>query len=180
MVIFHIAERSRWEAAKLAGSYAQSTLGQTLEEVGFLHAAREDQWEAVLDRHYADVRAPLVLLVIDTDMLTSPWREDPVTIDGVDDTYPHIVGPLNPGAVVEVRPIARSTPGTANPTFFQLFFGEMAYRMIAALVVMVLTVLVHAVLRNEAGDGTALAGALITLVVGTLVAVRLHDRFVRA
>lgn len=180
MLIFHIAERSRWEAAKLAGSYAQSTLGQTLEEVGFLHAAREDQWQAVLDRHYSDVRAPLVLLAIDTDKLTSPWREDAVSIDGVADTYPHIHGPLNPGAVVEVRPLPRTAPGRANPTFFQLFFGEMAYRMIAALLVMVAAVVAHAVLRNEAGDGAALAGALVTLVVGTVVAMRLHDRFVHA
>ena len=180
MLIFHIAERSRWEAAKLAGSYAQSTLGQTLEEVGFLHAAREDQWQAVLERHYSDVRAPLVLLVIDTDKLTSPWQEDPVVIDGVDDTFPHIHGPLNPGAVIEARPVARATSGRANQTFFQIFFGEMAYRMIAALIVMVLAVLVHAVLRNEAGDGAALGGALVTLVVGTLVAMRLHDRFVHS
>lgn len=180
MLIFHIAERSRWEAAKLAGSYAQSTLGQTLEEVGFLHAAREDQWQAVLERHYSDVRAPLVLLVIDTDKLTSPWREDPVVIDGSDDTFPHIHGPLNPGAVIEARPVARATSGSAHQTFFQIFFGEMAYRMIAALIVMVLAVLVHAVLRNEAGDGAALAGALVTLVAGTLVAMRLHDRFVQS
>ena len=180
MLIFHIAERSRWEAARLAGSYAQSTLGQTLEEVGFLHAAREDQWQEVLERHYSDVRAPLLLLVIDTDKLTSPWREEPVSVDGVDQTFPHIHGPLNPGAVVEVRPIARSTSAADNPTFFQIFFGEMAYRMIAALVVMVVTVAVHAVLRNEVGGGAALGGAAVVLLVGTLVAVRLHGRFVHS
>ena len=50
-------------------------------------------------RYYADVGEPLLLLTIDTDLLTSPWQEDPVG----DDTYPHIYGPLNPDAVVETR-----------------------------------------------------------------------------
>ena len=64
MHIFHIAERPRWEAAKLSGSYAQSTLGRTLEDEGFIHASRADQWETVRDTYYADHTGPLVLSLI--------------------------------------------------------------------------------------------------------------------
>ncbi len=51
--------------------------------------------------YYADVDEPLVLLTIDTDLLDVPWREDPVG----DDTFPHLYGPLEPGAVIAVRPL---------------------------------------------------------------------------
>ena len=174
MLIFHIAERSRWEAAKLAGSYAQSTLGQTLEEVGFLHASPADQWEDVRARYYADVRQPLVLLVIDTDKLTSPWREDPVG----DDTYPHILGPLNPSAVVEERPLT-SLSGP-SPSFFRLFFGEVAFRMLAALAVMVTVVVVHSVLRHETTPALALLGTIVAAAAVILAAIALKGRFIKS
>jgi uncharacterized protein (DUF952 family) len=47
-----------------------------------------------------------VLLTIDTDKLKVPWREDRVG----DDTFPHIYGPLSPGAVVAVEPLDRRAP----------------------------------------------------------------------
>ncbi len=40
------------------------------------------------------------MLEIDTDLLDSPWRQDQVG----DDTFPHVYGPLNPGAVVAFHP----------------------------------------------------------------------------
>ncbi len=173
MLIFHIAERSRWEAAKLAGSYAQSTLGQTLEEVGFLHASRADQWEDVRARYYAEVRQPLVLLVIDTDKLTPAWSEDPVG----DDTYPHIHGPLNPSAVVEERPL--SSLAAPSASFFRIFFGEVAYRMIAALVVMVTVVIVHSVLRHETSGGVAVVGTVVAALAVVIAAVALKGRIIK-
>ncbi|WP_415630067.1 DUF952 domain-containing protein, partial [Nocardioides dubius] len=102
MLIFHIAERPRWEAAQLAGSYAWSTLGRSLDDEGFLHASRAEQVAGVIDRFYRNHDGDLLLLTIDTDLLTSPWREDQVG----DATFPHIYGPLNPSAVIEVRPLA--------------------------------------------------------------------------
>lgn len=173
MLIFHIAERSRWEAAKQAGAYAWSTLDKTLDDEGFLHASREDQWEAVRERYYADVRQPLVLLVIDTDKLTSPWREDPVG----DDSYPHIYGPLNPAAVVEARPLTSTAEPTAS--FFRLFLSEAAYRMGWALLSMIAAVVVHAVVRSHSGDGQAFVAALATLFVGAVLATVLYRPIMR-
>lgn len=98
MRIFHLATTADWDEASRTGTYTTSTRGRTLEQEGFLHAARPDQVPGVRSRYYADLDEPLLLLTIDTDLLTSPWQFDPVG----DDTYPHIYGPLNPTAVVEV------------------------------------------------------------------------------
>ena len=68
----------------------------TLEEEGYLHASRADQWEAVRERYYADVTEPLVLLEIDTDLLDVPWVEELPAPDATE-TFPHIYGPLQPG-----------------------------------------------------------------------------------
>jgi uncharacterized protein (DUF952 family) len=43
-----------------------------------------------------------VLLVIDAGKLTAPLRYE--AVPGEPAPYPHIYGPLNPDAVVEVRP----------------------------------------------------------------------------
>ncbi len=101
MRIYHVATASDWTAALESGAYSTSTRGVTLEQEGFIHAARDDQVEGVRSRYYADGEEPLVLLSIDTDLLDVPWREDPVG----DDTYPHLYGALNPVAVVEVTPL---------------------------------------------------------------------------
>jgi uncharacterized protein (DUF952 family) len=104
MRIYHVATAADWVAAQASGSYTTSTYGVTLEQEGFLHASRADQWEAVLDRFYADVTEPLVLLEIETDLLDVPLVEEP-TAPGMDETYPHVYGPLRPEAVVGVRPL---------------------------------------------------------------------------
>ncbi len=77
------------------GEYRVSTRGATLDEVGFIHAATQEQVDGVQARYYADA-GDLVLLTIDTDRLTSPWRFDPVG----EQEFPHIYGPLNLDAVV--------------------------------------------------------------------------------
>jgi len=102
MEIFHIATENDWAGAQQSGAYATSTRGRTLEDEGFLHAARRDQVAGVFDRYYADADEPLVLLTIDTDRLDVPWREDAVG----DDTFPHIYGPLAPAAVTDTRPLS--------------------------------------------------------------------------
>jgi uncharacterized protein (DUF952 family) len=177
MQIFHIAEAARWQAAQLSGSYAQSTLGRTLDEEGFLHAARADQWEDVRRRYYAGVQEPLVLIVIDTDELTAPWQEDVVG----DTTYPHIYGPLNLSAVVATVPLgADSTaptegvqraaaPAPPGRTFFQEFVGEMSFRMFAAVATMAFAFLCAVVGTVASDDVGGLVGLLVGLAVGVAV-----------
>ena len=101
MRIFHLATLADWEAAQEAGRYTTSTLGRTLEQEGFIHASRADQWEGVRAAFYADVTEPLVLLEVDTDLLGVPVVEEPVPDS--DQTFPHVYGPLDVAAVVSVR-----------------------------------------------------------------------------
>jgi uncharacterized protein (DUF952 family) len=101
MEIFHIATVSDWGDAQQSGAYATSTRGRTLEDEGFLHAARREQVAGVFNRYYLDAGEPLVLLTIDTDLLDVPWREDQVGVD----TFPHIYGTLSPAAVTRVLPL---------------------------------------------------------------------------
>ncbi|MGH3381072.1 MAG: DUF952 domain-containing protein [Actinoallomurus sp.] len=103
MTIFHIAERLDWEAARAAGGpYEVSTRGQTLAEVGFIHASRDEEQTRTVQRLlYADLD-DLVLLVIDPDGLDV--RDEPVG----DDVFPHIYGPLPITAVIDVRPLPQN------------------------------------------------------------------------
>ena len=104
MRIFHLATKADWDAAQASGSYTTSTYGVSLADKGFIHASRADQWEGVRERFYAEVEEPLVLLEIDTDLLDVPVVEEPPAPD-VQETFPHIYGPLKPEAVVGVTPL---------------------------------------------------------------------------
>ena len=103
MRIFHIATAADWEAARRSGSYTTSTLGRRLAEEGFIHASHADQWPGVRERFYAGVTQPLLLLVIDTELLTSPVVEE-VPADATE-SFPHVYGPINASAVVQAIPL---------------------------------------------------------------------------
>ena len=179
--IFHIAELAHWTEAQRSGAYQQSTVGRTLDEEGFIHAARGDQWDDVRRRYYAGVTEPLVLLVIDTDRLTSPWQEDSVG----DTTYPHIYGPLNPDAVVATVPLDGAealatasgiSSASDSSTFSQVFLGELSFRMLAGAAVMGFALLCALAGDQAAGDAGGLVGILSGLVVGTVTAVAVARR----
>ena len=101
--VFHLALASDWAAAQADGDYRVSTLGVSLEQEGFLHAAFAHQWEGVRERYYTDVVDPLVLLEIDPDLLDVPLVVE--TPEGSDEAFPHIYGPLPVAAVVDTRPV---------------------------------------------------------------------------
>jgi uncharacterized protein (DUF952 family) len=104
--IYHLATDDAWSAAVQAGTYTVSTLGLQLDEIGFIHCSQAEQVAGVHDRFYGAVSEPLRLLTIDTDLLASPWRLDPV--DGEPLPFPHIYGPLNIDAVVSAEPFRPS------------------------------------------------------------------------
>ncbi len=128
--IFHIATASDWRRTLETGTYTTSTVGRTLEEEGFIHASRRDQVQGVFDRYYRDLGEHLVLLTIDPARLTGAE----VRVEAVGpDTYPHVYGPIERRAVVDVTPLNRSG-GTATLT--SLWLTGMAVRMGIALLVM--------------------------------------------
>jgi hypothetical protein len=70
-----------------------------------------------------------VLLTIDPARLESEVRVEPVG----DDTYPHVHGPINRSAVVDVEPLNRQG---GTETLMSLWLKGMAVRMGAAVLVM--------------------------------------------
>lgn len=120
--IFHIATEADWQGALQAGRYTTSTLGRTLADEGFIHASRGDQWQQVRRHHYAGVTEPLVLLVIDTDLLEVPVIAE--SVPGSEESFPHVYGPLNLNAVVQAVPLAADGTG-GTESFSSIFFREM-------------------------------------------------------
>jgi glutathione S-transferase len=100
--IFHIAEVQAWSDAQADGDYRQSTIGRTLDDDGFIHCSRFNQVEVVANAAYRG-RRDLLLLVIDPTKVGAEIRDE--NLDGGSDLFPHIYGPLNLDAVVEVRQI---------------------------------------------------------------------------
>jgi glutathione S-transferase len=99
-MLYHLVEKSTWDAAVAAGEYPWSTRGLTLEQEGFVHASFAHQVPGTSERFYADV-ADLLLLTIDESLLTSPLVIE--QINGAPEPFPHIYGPLDITAVVDVR-----------------------------------------------------------------------------
>ena len=108
--ILHIAFPDQWEAARQAGSYRWSTRGKSLDDgATFIHASRPEQVAMVANFVYDDVDEPLCLLVIDTSRLVSALCDE--DLDGIGISFPHIYGPLNLDAVVDVRAYQRGADG---------------------------------------------------------------------
>jgi uncharacterized protein (DUF952 family) len=108
--ILHIAFPDEWAAAQAAGAYRMSTRGTSLDDgATFLHASRCEQVGATANRFYADVETPLLLLVIDTERLVSALSDE--DLDGSGTTFPHLYGPLNLDAVVDVLAYERGSDG---------------------------------------------------------------------
>ena len=83
------------------GEYRTSTRGHKLAEVGFIHASMAEQVENVANAVFRGVRG-LVLLVIDPELVTSEIRYEPAMVENQSAQFPHIYGPLNVDAVIEV------------------------------------------------------------------------------
>jgi glutathione S-transferase len=104
MRIFHLTTPEVWAEAQSAGSWTTSTRGVSLEQEGYIHCSEAHQVEGVRSRFFDDLD-DLLLLEIETDLLTSPWRSEQLA--GADQPYPHVYGPVDLAAVVDVRPLAQ-------------------------------------------------------------------------
>ncbi|AKU16663.1 DUF952 domain-containing protein [Luteipulveratus mongoliensis] len=112
--IYHLAEPADWAAAQRSGAYRISTRGRSLEDEGFIHASDEHQWPVVRRSFYADVAGDLLLLEIDPDLLSHQVIRE-VGNPETGEEFPHIYGPITPGAVVAVRTIRAPHDGVGQP-----------------------------------------------------------------
>jgi len=103
-VIYHIAIPADWAAAKTKGSYAAASL----RAEGFIHCATAEQVLAVAERHFKG-KDPLVLLSINPRKLRSELKFETNRPNG--DTYPHLYGPINLGAITGEYAFQRNADG---------------------------------------------------------------------
>jgi uncharacterized protein (DUF952 family) len=106
--LFHLTERTTWEAAQPGQEYRTSTRGVALEQQGFIHCSLRHQLRAVAEFIYGDAD-DLVVLVIDGDRVTAPIRYEAPEPGA--ESFPHIYGPLPTAAVTAVLPVARDATG---------------------------------------------------------------------
>jgi NAD(P)-dependent dehydrogenase (short-subunit alcohol dehydrogenase family)/uncharacterized protein (DUF952 family) len=106
-LILHIAPRTEWLRAIPAGEYRHESLASE----GFIHCSMPEQLAWVAKTFFAGV-SDLVVLRIDSERLRSPLRWE--TPPGMSEAFPHIYGPLNPSAVLDVIPLeqALGPPGS--------------------------------------------------------------------
>ena len=104
-MILHIVGRREWEEAVRCGRYAPESLG----DEGFIHCSTRAQIVDTANRFYRGRRG-LVILWIDQEKLEASVKfEAPKSAHAelahdarADERFPHLYGPLNLDAVVEV------------------------------------------------------------------------------
>lgn len=98
-MIYHLARVDDWDAASASGEYRESTLGRSLDEVGFIHASTAEQLPDVAEMFYRDEPSQLVVLEIDESGLDVRWEDA-----GDGELFPHIYGSIAVASVARVTP----------------------------------------------------------------------------
>jgi uncharacterized protein (DUF952 family) len=104
-MIYHITTHVDWEAARSSGIYQADTFA----EEGFIHCSSRQQVEQVANRFYRG-RQGLVLLAIEPDKVDAPLKWE--NLEGGQEKFPHIYGPLKLSAVAQVVDIKPGPGGT--------------------------------------------------------------------
>ncbi len=102
--IYHLTIPQAWAKALASGDYRA---GSFVEE-GFLHASTSEQVEASANRYFGGSQS-IVALKIELGKIKAPlvWEESKHSAT----PFPHVYGPINLDAVVEVIPWERSAGG---------------------------------------------------------------------
>jgi uncharacterized protein (DUF952 family) len=111
-MVYHITSRSAWNEARARGNYR----AESLDTEGFIHCSTEEQVIPVAENFYKG-QSGLLLLVIEPERLTSELKWEPpaggAPPPGVPegDLFPHIYGPVNLDAVVQVFDLQTNPDG---------------------------------------------------------------------
>jgi uncharacterized protein (DUF952 family) len=105
-VAYHLVPAAAWEAAPGAEAFHPASL----ETEGFVHLThRMSDLVDVANALYRQEPGPHVVLTIALGRLSARWRYDG------NERYPHVYGPLDRGAITEVRPMTRDAEGRFLP-----------------------------------------------------------------
>lgn len=93
--IYHVVPAATWSTFDGEPTYE----ADSLRSEGFIHLSEQQQVAGVLDRYYQHVSG-LLLLHIDPARLTHELRYEAA---GNGELFPHVYGPINKDAVVEIE-----------------------------------------------------------------------------
>jgi uncharacterized protein (DUF952 family) len=100
---YHLTPVEWWEGLEADGPLTAPTLA----DEGFLHCTDgAAAMVATANRHYREDPRSFLVLTLDLERVGSPWR-----IDDPGGIYPHVHGPIDRAAIVDVRPAPRSSDG---------------------------------------------------------------------
>jgi uncharacterized protein (DUF952 family) len=116
MIIYHLAPAERWQNWPADTPY----LPAEYEADGFVHCtAGEELLLAVANRYYRETPGAFVVVALAVERLDAPLRweggqppDGSVANEDLAPLFPHLYGPINPGAVVEVWVARRGPDGT--------------------------------------------------------------------
>jgi uncharacterized protein (DUF952 family) len=112
-LILHLTTPTAWQAAQAAGIYR----GDTLDTQGFIHCSTIYQIEGVATSFFRG-QTGLILLCIETEkvqpkvVFEHPINPDTGEVEPGSQQFPHIYGPLNLDAVVQVVDFPPNPDGT--------------------------------------------------------------------
>jgi uncharacterized protein (DUF952 family) len=100
---YHLIPAELWAAAD-----AQARLSRdSLADEGFIHCTDgADELLRTANRHYRDDPRDFLVLSVDLDAAGSTWR-----IDDPGQVYPHVFGPIDRAAILDVAPVGRDRDG---------------------------------------------------------------------
>ena len=103
-IILHICSHSAWDDAQIKGDYRAASI----DIEGFIHCSTPDQVVGTANLLFRGQQG-LVLLVIDADKVKAPIKFEDA---GNGHFFPHVYGPINLAAVMDVRKFAPEADGT--------------------------------------------------------------------
>jgi len=108
-IIYHLVPIDYWESQPTDRPYMPADFARE----GFIHCTQGDEQIAVVaNRYYRNDRRAWYVLVIAEQTVSSEIKYESGA-DGV--LYPHIYGPLNRDAVINVLPMPRDLDGVFQP-----------------------------------------------------------------
>jgi len=111
-MIYHITSRVAWNEARERGDYR----AESLATEGFIHCSTETQVVPVAEKYYKG-QNNLLLLVVEPALLSSDLKWEPPSggapPPGVaeGELFPHVYGPINLEAVVQVIDLESNPDG---------------------------------------------------------------------